>query len=191
MLATRLRAPTRRRGLTVVESALVMSVFMMLLFGMFEYCRFLLVLHVTTNATRDGARYAVANGDKPADFDTVDYVDGAGTVYPSVRNYTTVRMGGVQRNIEGFRVAVFAVDADGLALSPSVVRPKSKSVANPKVYPDPFAAGDANAVPWNSAAFTEKIAVTVGGTYRPLLPSFLFMPDTISVKTTALMGSEG
>ena len=55
-----------RRGAAIVESTLVLSVFLMLLFGMFEYCRFLLVLHVTNNAARDGVRYAAVNVTKPA-----------------------------------------------------------------------------------------------------------------------------
>ena len=191
MLATRLRR-TRRRGLTIVESALVMSVFLLLLFGMFEYCRFLLVLHVTNNAAREGARYAVVNMDKPSDFDYVDYTDATGRRYDNIQKYTTARMGGIHtRNIEGFRVACFAVDGNGLNQSPPVVRPKAKPTATPGTYPDPFNNTDPNRVPWNSAVFTEKIAVTVDGTYRPILPTFLFMPQTISVRTTALMGSEG
>ena len=190
MLATRLRR-TRRRGLTAVESALVLSVFLMLLFGMFEYCRFLMVLHVTNNATRDGARYAVVNADKPATFDDTDYTDATGRVYDSIQKYTAARMGGVQKNIEGFQVAAYAVDPTGLTLTPPVVRPKAKAGAPAGTYPDPFNSSDPNAVAWNSAAFTEKIAVTVNGTYRPLLPSLLFMPNTISVNTTSIMGSEG
>ena len=84
----------RRRGITIVEATLVLSVFLMMLFGMFEYCRFLMVLHITNNAARDGARYAVVNLDKPDNFNTTNY----GT-RPSVVNYTTTRMGGVQRQI--------------------------------------------------------------------------------------------
>ncbi len=190
MLVTRPRH-TRRRGITVVESALVLSVFMMLLFGMFEYCRFLMVLHVTNNAARDGARYAVVNLDKPSTFDGTNYTDASGTIYLSIQNYTTSRMGGIQKNIEGYQVAAYAVDQAGLALSPPVVRPKAKSTAPAGTYPDPFNGSDPYAVPWNTAVFTEKIAVTINGNYRPLLPTLMFMPATISVKTTAIMGSEG
>lgn len=189
MLATRLRQHRRRRGMTIVESTLVLSVFLMLLFGMFEYCRFLMVLHVTNNAARDGARYASVNLDKPSDFDYNDYTDATGTTYDNVQKYTTVRMGGIQKNVEGFRVACYAVDTAGLSQTPPVLRPKSKTGAAP--YPDPYNNTDTNRVPWNTAVFTEKIAVTVDGTYRPILPTFLFMPSTISVTTTAVMGSEG
>lgn len=193
MLATRLRRRQRRRGLTAVEAALVMSVFLMLLFGMFEYCRFLMVLHVTDNAAREGARYAVVNVDKPSTFDSTNYTytdsTGATITLQNIEEYTTSKMGGIHtRNIEGFRVAVYSADPTGLALSPPVVRPKTRTAGT---YPDPFSSSDPNALPWNSAGFTERIAVTIDGTYRPILPSFMFMPSTISVKTTALMGSEG
>jgi Flp pilus assembly protein TadG len=191
MLRTQFRRP-RRRGVTVVESAAVMSVFLLLLFGMFEYCRFLMVLHVTNNAAREGARYAVVNVDKPTDFDYVDFTDASGRQFDNIQKYTTARMGGIHtRNIEGFRVACYAIDPAGLSQNPPVVRPKAKPTASAGTYPNPFDNVDSNRVPWNAAVFTEKIAVTVDGTYRPILPTFLFMPNTISVKTTALAGSEG
>ena len=64
--------------MTLVESALVLGIFLVLLFGIFEYCRFLLVLHVTTNASRDGARYASVNWDKPSTFNKTNYTDANG-----------------------------------------------------------------------------------------------------------------
>jgi Flp pilus assembly protein TadG len=192
MLTTRFRR-SRRRGLTIVEATLVMGVFLLLLFGMFEYCRFLLVLHVSNNAAREGARYAVANVlDKPDDFDYNDFTDASGTTFPNIQKYTTNRMGGIHtRNIQGFRVACYAVDPDGLALDPPVIRPRARVGAPVGTYPDPFNNTDANRVPWRTAPFPGKIAVTVDGTYRPILPTFLMMPSSISVRTTAMMGSEG
>jgi hypothetical protein len=180
-----------RRGMTAVESALVLSAFLMLLFGMFEYCRFLLVLHVTNNAARDGARYAAVNLDKPSNFPSTDFTDSAGKVYPSVQRYTRERMGGVNRNIDGFRVAVFSVDPDGLLLTPAVVRPKSSSTGSPKTYPDPFATNDPNAVPWNQCPFPDRLAVTIDGYYHPFLPAFLMMPDEIHINITAMTTGEG
>src|SRR5689334_17002312 len=109
MLAARFRRSHRRRGVTVVEGALVLSVFLLLLFGMFEYCRFLLVLHVTNNAAREGARYAVVNVDKPSDFDYNDFTDASGKTFDNIQKYTTTRMGNIHvKNIEGFRVACYA-----------------------------------------------------------------------------------
>lgn len=195
---------TRRRGMTIVEATLVMSVFLMLLFGLFEYCRFLLVLHITNNAARDGARYAVVNLDKPDNFSVTDFTASK----PSIANYTTARMGGVWKQINnvdathspnGYQVAVYACDQTGLSLGTPVIRPRAASGVAPYPDPffgttqntDPFLAGAPNAVPWRQAAFTERVAVTIRGTYRPFTPAFLFMPSSIPVRITAVMGSEG
>lgn len=182
------RRTARRRGMTVVESALVLSVFCMLLFGVFEYCRFLYTLHLVNNACRDGARYAVVNMDKPDNFDTAPYTDALGTTFPSIQSYTTARMGGADRQLAGYQVAVYAVDLAGLELSPPVIRPIS---ANPPTYPDPFNANDPNKVPWNQTSFPGSVAVSVKGNYRPVLPSLLFMSPTVPVAVTALASSEG
>ena len=189
-----LRRANRRRGMTLVESTLVLMVFLMLLFGIFEYCRFLMVLHITNNAARDGARYAVVNLDKPDTFNTVDY----SATKPSVVKYTTMRMAGVQRQIDnidatysptGFQVAVYVCDQAGLNSATPIIRAKSASGIAP--YPDPFNALAPNAVFWNNAGFTERVAVTIRGTYQPFTPVLLIMPTTIPIYVTAVMGSEG
>jgi Flp pilus assembly protein TadG len=48
-----------RRGAAVVEFAIVAPVFFLLVFGMIEYGRMVMVQQVLTNASREGARYAV------------------------------------------------------------------------------------------------------------------------------------
>jgi Flp pilus assembly protein TadG len=181
MLAQLPRCRTRRlrRGVTIVEAALVLSVFLMLLFGIFEYCRFLLVLHITNNAARDGARQASV---------LVTSTQPVATTRQQIIDYTTARMGGTQKNIDGFSVAVYAVDQAGLDLPTPIIRAKSKTTG---VYPNPFNPSDPNHVDWNSAPFPERIAVTIRGTYRPLLPTFLLMPSTIPIEITAIMGGEG
>jgi Flp pilus assembly protein TadG len=193
MMLRRRRENNRRRGMTVVESTLVLAVFLMLLFGIFEYCRFLMVLHVTQNAARDGARYAVVNLDKPTNFTTTNY----GTKI-SIHSYTTLRMGAMQKQINnvhatysptGFQIAVYACDPDGLNLTPPVVRPKRASTASG--FPDPFVYGAANSVAWNEAEFSERVAVTIRGTYQPFTPVLLIMPTAIPIYATSIMGSEG
>jgi Flp pilus assembly protein TadG len=172
--------PSPRRGVAVVESTLVLFVFLLLLFGIFEYCRFLLVLHVTNNAARDGARYASVRVNTDANL--------VATVKQDIINYTTARMGGTQKNINGYQVAVYAVDQAGLDQNPPIIRAKPKNAGGP--YPDPFNPSDPNAVPWNTVAFTERVAVTIRGTYKPLMPTFLLMPSSIPINITAMMGGE-
>lgn len=185
-MRTRRNGP--RRGLTIVESALVLAVFAMLLFGVFEYARFLLVLHTAQNAARDGARYAAVNLNKPTTFDATDYADAGGNTFACVQRYTTARMGGVDKQLAGFQVAVYPADPAGLGQNPPVIRPKS---AAPPAYPNPFDPTDPNRVPWNQAAFGERVAVTVRGTYTPITPVLLFLPSSIPITVTALAGSEG
>jgi Flp pilus assembly protein TadG len=170
----------RRRGVTIVESTLVLFVFLLLLFGIFEYCRFLMVLHVTNNAARDGARYAAVRVNCDANLVT--------TVRQEIIDYTTARMGGSQKNIDGYEVAVYAVDQVGLDQTPPLIRGKPKSPGGP--YPNVFNPADTNGVPWNTVAFTERVAVTIRGTYRPLMPTFLLMPSSIPINITAMMGGE-
>jgi Flp pilus assembly protein TadG len=52
----------RRRGAAAVEFAIVLPVFVILVFGMIEYGRMVMVQQVITNASREGARRAVLDG---------------------------------------------------------------------------------------------------------------------------------
>jgi Flp pilus assembly protein TadG len=170
----RLQAKTTRRdGRLYVELALVIGLFLLFLFGIFEYTRFLFVQHMVNNAVRDGARYAVVNTDKPVNFDTTDYTDPAGRVYTNIKTYTQQAMAGADKQLTGMTISVFVADPTALAQTPPVVQARSPAVA------------------WNAAPFGDKIAVTATGTYTPLLPSFLMMPSSVTVTATALMGSEG
>lgn len=192
MIARR-TAGRRRGGATVVEAALVMSVFLLFLFGIFEYCRFLLMMHVATNAARDAARYAVVNVGRPSTFDATAFNDGVAT-YPSVTEYAVQKLASNDkmivhasptsyRNATGSvigtaecKIEVFPCDPTQLAATPPAVAPKPGYPAT---------------VSWNSAAFGERIAVRITGTYRPALPSLLMMSASIPFEATVTMGSEG
>ncbi len=56
-----------RRGAAAVEFAVVAPVFFLLVFGMIEYGRMVMVQQVITNASREGARIAVLDGSTTAD----------------------------------------------------------------------------------------------------------------------------
>lgn len=51
-----------RRGAAVVEFALVLPVFLLLIFGMVEFGRAIMVQQILVNASREGARQAVLDG---------------------------------------------------------------------------------------------------------------------------------
>ena len=52
----------KRRGAAAVEFAVVAPIFLLLVFGMIEYGRMVMVQQVLTNASREGARCAVLDG---------------------------------------------------------------------------------------------------------------------------------
>lgn len=62
----------KRRGAAAVEFAVVAPIFLLLVFGMIEYGRMVMVQQVLVNASREGARRAVLDGS--AQQDVVDVV---------------------------------------------------------------------------------------------------------------------
>jgi len=186
MLTRQLHRGRSRRGSAIVEAALTLTVFSLLLFGIFEYCRYLFVLHVTNLATREGVRYAAVNTDKPITFDRTNFTDGTGKVFVNILDYTKNKLGGAEKQIVGYEATVFVVDAAGLQLATPVVRAKSK---NPPTYPDPFNPSDTNKVSWNNGTFPDRIAVHVRGTFRPFLPTLTLMPN-LPVNIISISGVE-
>ena len=193
------RRPTARRrgGVTIVEAALLLSIFLMFLFGVFEYCRYLTVLQVAGNAARDGARYATVNLDKPANFDFVDYTSN-GKTWTNIRAHTKGKMATVGGMIEGLTVNTFPCSADAIYAytanqTPTIV-PKSDTTVTPnKVYvkPPEGATTVTRGISWKDAGFTERIAVEISGTYKPMFPLLLTLAPSSSITIVAVMGSEG
>jgi len=58
-IQARQRRSTSERGTAIVESAIILPVFFLLLFGVFEAGRFMNTQQVLTDAAREGARLAV------------------------------------------------------------------------------------------------------------------------------------
>ena len=65
-----------RRGAAAVEFALVAPVFFLLVFGLIEYGRMVMVQQMLTNASREGARHAVLDGATSTEVTTIvnDYL---------------------------------------------------------------------------------------------------------------------
>jgi Flp pilus assembly protein TadG len=55
------RHRARRRGATIVQTALVLNVCLMFLLGLFDFSRVIMLRQLVTNAAREGCRYAVVN----------------------------------------------------------------------------------------------------------------------------------
>lgn len=60
----------RRTGAAVVELAVVLPLFVLLVFGTIEFGRMVMVQQILTNAAREGARSAVLDGSTTADVTT-------------------------------------------------------------------------------------------------------------------------
>ena len=66
------RSCRKRRGAAAVEFAIVAPLFFLLVFGMIEFGRMVMVQQILTNASREGARTAVLDGSTTTDVtDTV------------------------------------------------------------------------------------------------------------------------
>ncbi|MFT7641721.1 MAG: hypothetical protein ACI9G1_003472 [Pirellulaceae bacterium] len=70
----------KRRGASVVEFAIVAPMFILLVFGMIEYGRMVMVQQVITNAAREGAQQLALPNGTPSEAQTAvtNYLTGAG-----------------------------------------------------------------------------------------------------------------
>jgi hypothetical protein len=75
----------KRRGAAAVEFAVVAPVFLLLVFGMIEYGRMVMVQQVLTNASREGARVAVLDGSTAQEVqDTINQYLNSGSIHGAV-----------------------------------------------------------------------------------------------------------
>ena len=57
-----MKIKTKRRGAAAVEFAIVLPILVLLVFGMIEFGRMLMVQQMIVNSAREGARHAILNG---------------------------------------------------------------------------------------------------------------------------------
>ena len=57
----RLAGRSQRRGAALAETAIVLPLCLLFILGVFEYGRYLMMVHLCTNAAREGCRYAVSH----------------------------------------------------------------------------------------------------------------------------------
>src|SRR5947209_3953588 len=97
-LARRTRPrPRQRLGAALVETTLVLSIFLLFLFGLLEYARFVMVYQAMQNAAREGARYSIA----VINPDTVSNAN--------IQTEVHRRLKGMDRNVSNFNVTVYAI----------------------------------------------------------------------------------
>jgi Flp pilus assembly protein TadG len=98
----RSRAPRagRRDGATIIESVAVMLIFLMLFFGVMEYCLIIFTQQVAINASREGVRYAVVQSP-------------SGTLDTSTYAVVDQYMAGVNTRLKNYTRSVYQADASG------------------------------------------------------------------------------
>jgi Flp pilus assembly protein TadG len=89
-------ATNRRRGAVAVETGIVLPVFLMILLGIFEYSRFVMMRNLVDNAAREGARNAVVH--------TYDYTTS------QIQSLVTNRLAGQEGQLGGLAITVFKAD---------------------------------------------------------------------------------
>ena len=177
MRTHRLTRRARRTGAATVEFAFVALPLFVLLFGIFEYGRFLFVHHAAENAARDGARFAAVHtsggtmAGEPAVITTADVKE---VVRSGVFNGKAYGSGlfGAENQIDGYACDVYAVNQVHLAANPPDVEPAGKPA-------------------WNSAGFQDKVVVRISGQYRPVVTSLIGLGSSVEFKVTAMSSSEG
>jgi len=80
-------------------------------------------------------------------------------------------MCGMENNITGYVVSVFAVPDTALYSTPPDLNPSGKPA-------------------WNGAGFHQQVAVQVSGSYQPVVPNLIGMSANVPFTVTVLMGSE-
>jgi TadE-like protein len=172
-----IRHPARRRGgATTVEFAFVAILLFMMLFAIFEYGRFLFVYHMTSNAARDAARFAVVHtsgGTMPGEPAAISVDDVKEVWRTGMFNNVAYGTGmcGMENQIVGYTIDVYAVPDSDLFADPPALDPSGKPV-------------------WNAAGFHQMIAVRIHGTYRPVVPTLLRMNSDVDFTVIVLMASE-
>jgi Flp pilus assembly protein TadG len=203
MILTKHPTTRRRHAAHLVEFAVIVPIFLLFLFGILEYSRYLMTLQVMTNAAREGARFAVVTTNDPNANPTQDvqnwvfnYMAGqnvqltapaGGTFSPTANimvytaNPNNVQPVYLSNNASGTQLAKVGVpiDSSGADVQWSAVTYDSNG------NPEPWLVA-----PYTNAGFNQTIAVVICGTYKPILPTFLFMGNSIPVSAQAVMYSE-
>jgi Flp pilus assembly protein TadG len=151
----------RRRAATVVEMALVSSIALLFLIGIFEYGRLFLMKQTLENAAREGARYAVVNTNMTLSSASTD-------PEKEIREKIKSFLVGLDTKVQDFDVEVKAI-----VLKPGTGETKGQVRSS-----------------WTDAKETDGIQVTITGKFIPVVPSFLRMGATIPLSATSEMYSE-
>ena len=215
----RLQTRRGRPAAALVETAAILIVFLLFLFGVFEYCRLIWVQQMVENAAREGARYAIVN--------TTDT-----NLIADTQAQINAKMSGLQNALLNWNIQVFHADSSGnpvYTYQTDATGPYLTNSSGGKQYLNydsskqqyyvtvngsnlyvtldsthgvvtDQSGGQFGAwaqtnnmqgqdVPGN-AAFGQYIAVQIDCDYNPIVPTLLWMGKTIHIRTKSFMCSE-
>jgi Flp pilus assembly protein TadG len=174
----------KRGGVTVVEMAFVLGIALLLLFGIIEYARFVFFLHVSQNAAREGARFAVVRTGlvlTPADVNTIkgNMTDMATHVAgtPKWATGSTIR-GVVNASMSNQQNMLLpgTYNVEAYATNASTGAPVNGTVASS---------------PWSEQPFGGSVCVQITGTYRWYAAALLHITNSdMAINVKEFMASE-
>lgn len=188
-------ANVRRGGAVAAETAVVLMVVLVLMFGILEYCRFLMVRQICENAVREGARQAVVHtGDQTTTWVQQQVFNAMGGVHTQVKNHVNKNLNFSYDTTDNSDIQVYRVQTTAGTFLPKASQIEDASTSgNPRTF-TPYVTwangGATPAAPFTHAAFGDYIAVTIQCNYRPLFGKLLFINDPIPLTFTSVMRSE-
>ncbi len=150
----------RRKGAAIVEFAFVAIIFFMVLFGIFEFAYLIMVKNMMDNAVREGTRYACVNTNAGSVL-----TDQIRDVVDQRIKVLTNRMVGYNKNTS---IEIRAVDP---------------------VTGSQLTSGGSNVDIWDTS-FGQFIEVRLTVLYRPIVPSLVSLPTTLTLTANAVTNSE-
>jgi Flp pilus assembly protein TadG len=156
----------RRRGVAIVETAMVLSVALLLLFSVYEYGRYVMLQQMMENASREGARFAAAH---TADMTTAD-----------VQNQVNSYMFGLTGQLQNYQVSV-----SGVALRTGPV------YAQGTTFSDWTQASPTDGIVVTVSGDYTPDLPTLQFLPTALIPGLEILPSTVHLQSTSIMYSEG
>jgi Flp pilus assembly protein TadG len=153
----------KRDGATIVEAAVVLSALLILLFAIFEYGRFIMLLHLVDNAAREGTRLAVSSN--VHDTNSFNYQTTA-----TIQSGVIAAIAGQDTALSGLTIQVYLADASGNNIG---LWTDAKVGQNIAVQID--------------ATYTPMLP----GFYLPFFHQWIgFFPNSVSISTKSVMQTE-
>jgi Flp pilus assembly protein TadG len=176
----RIRNTRGRSGAAAVEMAFCLVPLFMLVFGIFEYGRFMMDRNLIDNAVRAACRLALANNTDPNLLKPAAGPFVANTNPGTNVELTVTTLLGGRQNVD---LQTAPTIANGLITVTGLQYVVSSS-----------GVGSWNAVTQANIATLgpgDKITVTVNTTYKFILPIMIYIPSTIPLNSSVTMLCEG